>query len=146
PGQAVLVLEPAADMRLGIAAGAQLVPVVVELLLVFDIDLQRHRLVELEDRSAVECRERQARELELHREHGTVLLAVGLETGLAVAGDPADFRVREDSDVVTRGLLGLAGEPQARGDFLADLHANFSVSVVSPDSRTAAVQFDSPSY
>src|SRR6185295_2824042 len=54
PREPVLVLEPAADVRLGIAAGGELAPVVVQLLLVVDVDLQRHRFVELEERAAVE--------------------------------------------------------------------------------------------
>src|SRR5689334_10195988 len=101
PGQAVLVLEPAAHVRLRIAAGGQLAPVVIELLLVLDIHLQGDRFVELEEGSAVECREGLAVEFELHGEHGAFLLAVRFEPGLAVAGDLADLRIREDADVVT---------------------------------------------
>ena len=49
PGQTVLVLEPATNLGLGITTGGELVPEVIELLLVLDIDLQRDGLVELED-------------------------------------------------------------------------------------------------
>ena len=110
PGDAELVLEPAALALL--AALGQPVPVVVGLLLVLADDLEGDRLGERELRPAVE---------------GGVLLAVegevdGQDVALLhrrghvrpVAGDVADARVREDRGVVLRGLLRLAVEPETR--------------------------------
>ena len=67
PGQAELVLQPAALAVL--AAVAELVPVVVDLVLVGAADLERDRLVEGELRAAVDDGERLPVELEAHGEH-----------------------------------------------------------------------------
>ena len=81
-------------------------------------------------------------ELELHGDHGARLLLVRLEARLAVTRDLADLRIRKDAGVVARGLLGLAGKPQAGGDFLAELHGVTPVSVVHLLSRTGRGRID----
>src|SRR3954468_22126952 len=54
PRQAEAVLEPAALLGRGVAAGPELLPVAVDLVLRGARDLERDGLVELEDRPAVE--------------------------------------------------------------------------------------------
>ena len=54
PGEAKLILQPAALLRLRIAALGQPLPVVVYLLLRRALDLERDGLVELENLAAVE--------------------------------------------------------------------------------------------
>jgi hypothetical protein len=53
-GEAELILQPTALLRLRIAAIRQLLPVVIHLLLRRALDLERDGLVELENRAAVE--------------------------------------------------------------------------------------------
>src|SRR5262249_44248493 len=114
PGQAELVLEPAAG-ALRAAAGDELAPVIVHLLLVLAVDLERDGLAELEVRAAVEGHEPLALDLELHGHDRSSRPAVDLEALLAVAADAEDLGVLEDGHVELRGLLGLAVEPQAGG-------------------------------
>src|SRR5688572_5279452 len=142
PGQAVLVLQPAADLRGGIAASAQLLPVVVDFFLVLAAHLQRDRLVELEDRAAVQGRERPPVELELDDQHGAGLAAVLLPAGLAVVGDLPDLRVLEDPDVVPGRLERLAVEPQAGGDPGFCRHRGTPVHCSCTCSRMEAPGFD----
>src|SRR5262249_9063270 len=79
---AVLVLGPAALRGGGTAAGAELVPVVVDLGLRRAVDLERDRLVEREDGTAVERGERLAGQLEGHHHHAARRTAVDLVPGL----------------------------------------------------------------
>jgi hypothetical protein len=78
PEQAELVLQPAALLRVGIAALPQLLTVVVDFLLVAADDLEGHRLVELEDGPAVEQRESLAIDAEIDGQDLSLLLAVDL--------------------------------------------------------------------
>ena len=110
PGQAVLVLEPAA--RALLAALGELVPVVVDLVLVGAVDQQRDRLVEGELRAAVDGGELLAVEHEVDGQHRAGLA----RAGLAVVGDVRDLRVREHRDVELGGLLALGVEPEVGGD------------------------------
>src|SRR5690349_17104950 len=122
PGESISILEPAAHLRLRIAPGRELVPVIVELLLVIDEDLKRDCFVELEDGPAIERGERQPREFEGDGHDRTFGLLMRFLAGLSVTGNFQDPGIRENSDVEIRGFLTLAVEPQARGDLLADLH------------------------
>ena len=108
PGEAVLVLQPAALREL--AAFAQLLPVVVDLVLRFAGDLERYRLVELELRPAVEGHELQPHDLEGGGDHRAGLAGACL----AIARDAAHLGSLEDGRVVPGGLLGLTVEPQER--------------------------------
>src|SRR6266498_3820804 len=65
PGEAVLVLEPAALLGLRVTARGQLVPVLIHFLLRLAHDLEGDGFVELEDGAAVERGERLPVELEL---------------------------------------------------------------------------------
>src|SRR5262245_36402598 len=65
PRDAELVLEPAALALL--SAGGELLPEVIDLVLIGAVDLQRDRLGELKERTAVECGERLPRNLEYDR-------------------------------------------------------------------------------
>ena len=85
PGDAELVLQPAAGALLAAALGER-VPVVVDLGLVVAADLEGDGLVELELRAAVEGEELLAVGLELDGQYGT--RAAGPRLG--VAGDRAD--------------------------------------------------------
>src|SRR3954463_13207219 len=115
PRQAVLVLEPAALHFLA-AARSELVPAVVDLLLVRAVHDERHRLVELEDRPAVQRDELLALDLEVHGHHG----ALRQRASVAVARDLAKLRVLEHRAVELRRFFGLAIEPEEWGDFLHD--------------------------
>src|SRR5258708_6440608 len=121
PREAELVLEPPAGALFPVLC--QLAPEVVDLLLRFAVDLERHRLVELEMRAAVERQEFLPFELELHGHHRSRLLAVNLESLFSIAADFPDFGILEDGSVKFRRLLGLRVEPQARRDLLCrELH------------------------
>ena len=110
PGQPVAVLQPAARPLL--AAVRQLVPVVVDLVLVGAFDEERDRLVEAELRAAVDRGERLAVQHEFDRE-GHPCLA---RPSFAVVGDALDPRVREHRHVERGGLLALGVEPQVGDD------------------------------
>src|SRR6476620_9657852 len=91
PGESVLVLQPAALLRPRVSAAGELVPVVVDLLLRFAVDLQRHCFVERENGSPVESRERLAVELEAYRHDGTgwpVMDLLSRFSGSSDADDP----------------------------------------------------------
>src|SRR5437763_6409165 len=112
PRHAVFVLQPSALHLL--SAGGKLLPQLVDLLLGLAIDDERYRFVELELRSAVEREELLPVELEGDGHHGS------RRTGcpLRITGNAGDLRVLEDGGVELRCLLGLAVEPQERGDLL----------------------------
>src|SRR5688572_21363174 len=61
-----------------------------------------------------------------------------------ITGDLRDLRILEDAHVEIGGFFRLTVEPQARGDFLAELHECFSVTGYSLHSRTAARRIDNP--
>ena len=109
-----------------IAAGGELLPVVVHFFLRLAIDLKRDGLVELEDRAAVERGECLPVQLEGHGHDRSGRLAVDLPPGFAVARDVPDLRVLEDADIERGGLLGLIVEPQDRGRFVGWLAWCFS--------------------
>ena len=90
PGESVLVFQPAALLRLRVATGSELLPVVVDLLLGLAVNLDRDRLVELEQWTSIERGESQAVELEVHRHHRAGGALVDLEAGFAVAGNSVD--------------------------------------------------------
>ena len=116
PREAELVLQPAAG-AFGAALG-ELAPEVVDLGLRVAEHLERHRLVELELRAAVERQELLALELELDGHHRAGRLAVDLLACVAVAADPSDLGILEDRDVVLGRGLAFVVEPQARHDLL----------------------------
>src|SRR5205085_5042870 len=84
---------------------------IFQLLLIVDVDLQRNRLVELEQRAAVERREGLPRELELHREHRAGLLAVSLLACLSIARDLSELREIGRASCRERGMwwVGVVG-------------------------------------
>ncbi|MCY1373054.1 hypothetical protein D9M69_603040 [compost metagenome] len=99
-----------------VTAGRKPVPVVVQLVLGLAVDLEGHRLVEGEDRSAVEGGEALAVQLETDGQYRARFLAMDFLARLAITADEGDLRVGEDADVEIGGGLGLVVEPQARGD------------------------------
>src|SRR5262249_9576482 len=106
PGEAEAVLQPAA--RAVLAALAELLPVVVDLVLAVEVDRERDGLVELEVGAAVQRDHALAVELEAdgHRE------ALLTRPGRAVARDVEDLRVREDGRVELGCGLALGVEPE----------------------------------
>src|SRR4029450_10151075 len=122
PRHTELVLEPAALLRLVVASGGELVPVVVDLFLAFAGDLQGDGLVELEYRASVERGEGLALELERHGQHGAGLSPMDFLPRFAVPSDSNNLRILEDAGVEIGGIFGLAVEPEARCDFGSDLH------------------------
>src|SRR5499427_7753100 len=121
PREAELVLEPAAVALFTVLC--QRAPEVVDLLLRFTGHLERHRLVELEMRAAVERQEVLPFDFELHGHHRSRLLAVNLEALFAIAADLSDFGILEDGSIKFCRLFGLRIEPQAGRDlFCRELH------------------------
>src|SRR5262249_36897532 len=80
----------------------------------FAVHLERHGLVELEMRAAVERQEFLPFDFELDRHDRSGLLAVNLEPLFSIAADFADFGILEDGSVEFRRLFGLRIEPQSR--------------------------------
>src|SRR6185312_8731907 len=122
PGETVPILEPAALLRLRVAALGQLGPVVVDLLLRIAADDERDGFIEREHGPAVERHERLAIELERDGEDRSRGPAVHLLACLAVAGDHRDLRILEHAHVEPRGLFCLVREPQARAYSLSRDH------------------------
>ncbi len=86
PAQAELVLEPAAH-RLLAAVGDELVPVMVDLVLRIDADEERHRLGELELRTAIQRVEALSLQLEhRHEVADEINLGVGKHRFVEVDG------------------------------------------------------------
>src|SRR5262249_36051431 len=120
PRETVPVLQPAALHFL--TASRKLLPEVVDFFLILAVHDQGDGLGELEVGPAVQRRESLPVELELDG-HDRALGAPGrLRCLLVVAGGADDPGILEDRHVVLRGLLGLAVEPQERGDFLRPGH------------------------
>src|SRR5262245_13381377 len=114
PGHAELVLQPAAGSLL--SALRELAPEVVDLLLALAGNLERHRLIELEVRAAVEGDEFLPFDFELHGHHRARLFPVNLESLFSVAADLSDLGTLEDGRVKFRRLFGLGIKPQAGRD------------------------------
>jgi hypothetical protein len=112
PREAVLVREPAALLRL--AAGQELVPVVIHFRLVLTVDDKRDRGRKRELGTAVQGDKRLAVELERGRHHGSFRPG----PGVAIPGDADDFGIAEDGHVKVHRLFGVGVKPQERGDFL----------------------------
>ena len=119
PGEAVLVLQPAARPLL--AARGQPLPVVVDVLLGLAVDLEGDSLVELELGAAVDADEPLALQLELHGHNHPGRS----RRGLGVVRDVHDARILEDGNVEGSGLLGFGVEPQVRDDLLQHGDASF---------------------
>src|SRR5262249_33949544 len=116
PGHAELVLEPAALHFL--AARRELLPEVVHLLLRVAVHDQGDSLRELEDRPAVQRRDAQPAEIEIHGHHGALRPARGLGAFLGVSGSAVDVRTRKNRRVELRSFFRLGIEPQKWCDFL----------------------------
>jgi hypothetical protein len=116
PGEAKLILQPAALLRLRIAALGQPLPVVIHFLLSRALNLKRDGLVELENRSTIERGEGLSVQLKGHRQHRPGRLPVDFLSGLRIARDGDDFRVFENGGVKAGGVFGLVVEPQAGAD------------------------------
>src|SRR5262249_61054961 len=94
-----------------------------DLLLLFTGLLERHRLVELEMRAAVQRQEFLPFDFELHGHDRYRLPAVTLESLSSIAADFSDLGILENGRVKFRRLLGLRIEPQAGRDlFCCQLH------------------------
>src|SRR5437660_11808739 len=112
PGQAVLVLEPAAWV---FSTGRrQLRPERIDFLLRLTVDEQGYRLRELELRAAVQGVEVLTLELE-GAGHDRPLHA---RPGVSVSRDAHDPRILEDRHIEVHRLFGVAVEPQERDDLL----------------------------
>src|SRR6185436_12053339 len=101
PRHSELVRQPAAPTLL--AAGGQLLPVAVDLLLSLTVDQQREALRELERWAAVERDELLPVELEVRRHQATLRSW----PGVAIAAGAEDARVLEDGRVQLHGLFRL---------------------------------------
>src|SRR2546428_11608917 len=112
PGEAELVLEPAAPV--GLSALGKLAPEVVDLLLRLAVHHERDREGEFKLGAAVQRHEVLSIELEGDGHHRSLRA----RPGLAISRDTDDPGVLEDRGVEPRGLLGLRVEPQERGDLL----------------------------
>ena len=116
PGEAKLILQPAALLRLRIAALGQPLPLVIHFLLSRALNLKRDGLVELENRSTIERGEGLSVQLKGHRQHRPGRLPVDFLSGLRIARDGDDFRVFENGGVKAGGVFGLVVEPKAGAD------------------------------
>src|SRR5262249_12605626 len=109
-------LEPTAGPLL--AALGKLAPEIVDLLLRFAMNLERHRFVELELGTAVERQELLPFDFELRGHDRPRLLPVDLESLFSVAADFSDLGVLEDRRIKFRGVFSLRIEPQAGRNLL----------------------------
>src|SRR5688572_11932235 len=134
PRQSVLVFKPAARAFLP-ATGEQLLPVVVDLLLVLAVDHERDRLGELEVRPAVQRDVLLVAEAKLHRQHR----ALGGPAAFEVARDAEDLRVLEHRAVELRRFFGFLVEPEERSDSL-HAYSPFDLSRRSCFSRWLRVR------
>src|ERR1043166_5271555 len=114
PGEAILVLEPAA-LPLAPAFGEP-GPILVDLLLILAVHRQRDRLGELENRTTIESQELLARDLEFDPHDRPSGPARRLRAGVPIMGDASDSGVLEDRGVKPRRFFRLMVEPQAGGD------------------------------
>jgi len=117
PGEAELIFDPAALLGAGIAADGEFFPVVIDLLLIFALDLEGDGFAEFEDRAAVECGEGLAFEFKGHGHHRTWRAAMDFLAGLAITRDFGDFRILKNPDVKPGGVFALMIEPEAGSDF-----------------------------
>ena len=108
PGETILIGQPAALHFLA-AAGGELLPEMIDLLLRLAFDDERDRRGKLEFRSAVQGHELLARQLEGHG-HDRAFFADRLFPG--VARHFLDLRVLENRDVELSRLFRLIIEPQ----------------------------------
>src|SRR5437773_7155406 len=115
PGKTVFIREPAALDFLAAAAGYELLPVIIDLLLPLAVDHERDRCGELELRPAVQGYELLSIQLERHRHHRTLLPRRFLS---GVMSHCLDLRILEHGDVKLHRLLSLIIEPQEWSNFL----------------------------
>src|SRR6266487_4576383 len=114
PGEPKLVFQPAAHAFFA-AAGRELAPVLVDLLLILAVHDEGERLAELEQRAAVQRCEFLPSQLKVDDHHR----AFGPGAGIAIPADVQHLGVLKDRHVELRGLLGLFVEPQEWRDLLA---------------------------
>src|ERR1043166_467841 len=113
PGEAELVFEPAALLRVRVAARAQFAPVIIDLLLFVANDLERDGLIESKLRTAVQRDEVRAERVELDGQNAAFGLVVDFKTLFSIARDVADFAVPKNGGIKFGGFFGLIVEPQA---------------------------------
>jgi hypothetical protein len=118
PGNTESILEPSTGLRGFVTAGRQLLPVVVHLILGVASHLQGDRLVECEQRPAIERRKSLPLELERNAQHAAGNPAVDLSARFPIVADGRNFGIPKDRAIKARRLLGLSIEPQARADFV----------------------------
>src|SRR5262249_44492129 len=125
PGEAELVLQPAAAAFR--SAFCQLAPEVIDVLLRVAQNLERDRLGELEERSAVEGEKLQAVDLKSDGHDRSGVLAVDILSLPSIAADLSQLCVGKDRNVVVGCHFGLGIEPQARRDaFRGNWHVGSS--------------------
>src|SRR5438046_6531461 len=131
PGETVFIREPAALHFLA-AAGYELLPIIIDLLLRLAVDHERDRGGELELRTAVQGHELLSIQLERHRHHRALLSRRFLP---GVMGHCLDLRILKHGDIKLRRLLSLIIEPQKWSDFLHAYDLAVSSHLSTPRSR-----------
>src|SRR5438874_423847 len=131
PGKTVFIRKPAALHFLA-AAGYELLPIIIDLLLRLAVDHERDRCGELELRPAVQGYELLSIQLERHRHH-RALLPRRLFPG--VMSHCLDLRILEHGDIELHRLLSLIIEPQKWSNFLHPYDLAASSHLSTPRSR-----------
>src|SRR5207247_2157378 len=131
PGKTVFIRKPAALHFLA-AAGYELLPIIIDLLLRLAVDHERDRRGELELRPAVQGYELLSIQLERNRHHGPLLPRRFLP---GVMGHCLDLRIFKHGDIKLRCFLRLIIEPQKWSDFLHPYDLAVSSHLSTPRSR-----------
>src|ERR1044071_5385327 len=118
PRDAEFIFQPAALLGAAVAAFGEFLPIIVHFLLRRTTHLKRDRLVELEDRPAVERRESLPIQLEFDRQNGAGGHMVLFVSRFGVARYVENLGIFENGCVKLHRLFGVFIEPQAGRNFL----------------------------
>src|SRR5205823_8751655 len=129
--ETVFIRKPAA-LHLFSAAGYELFPIIIDLLLRLAVDHERDRCGELELRPAVQGHKLLSIQLERHRHHRALLPRRFLS---GVMSHCLDLRILEHGDIELRRFLSLIIEPQKWSNFLHPYDLAVSPHLSTPRSR-----------
>ncbi|KEY83019.1 hypothetical protein BA78_8859 [Aspergillus fumigatus] len=115
PRKPKLIGHPSALLFRFIAPVFQVVPVVVDLVLILTVDLEGDRPREFELGAAIQSCKSLSVQFEFNNHNAACLSPVVLFSSFGVALDCCDLGVGEDGDVESGGFFGLAVEPEAWG-------------------------------